>query len=141
MYKILIAILIAIFVGVAGGTPVDASDEYTPEMYKADRVCFVDTDQGNTIAVLDNWELLDEPTVGSGLTSQFFRVCIPVVCPDGYTLVSTVCWESDPFDHIPYESDVVTIDEPSATEELLIDVGPLIEPAIPNGGFIDILDV
>lgn len=98
-----------------------------------ERVCYVTAgDEATTIAVVDTFEIVDDwqdvPNVGS--TKLFFLPCLPTACPEGYTLVSTACFEHDPFDVPDYGahpiSEPATVSEPAVR----VDVGPLVEPSI-----------
>lgn len=70
-------------------------------------------------------------TPGAGFTAAHALPCFPTDCPDPYVLSSGGCVSDDPFDHIPFA------DEPFASLAgdtphvgSVLDVGPLIEPAI-----------
>ena len=103
-------------------------------------VCFVQangTDPARTISTTD-WYLVHAGVPNQGTTQFGFLPCLPLTCPDGFTLVSTACFDHDPFDHVPSDQPVASSSAGASeatsgpASPLPLEVGPLVEPPIPT---------
>lgn len=100
------------------------------------QACLVPTPDSIYLVEVLNWEEAESLAVpNAGTTRYHFFPCLPVECPEPYTLVSTACRLEDPFDHVPWEDTDTHEEEFTSlinTDNFSVDVGPLIEPGIPT---------
>lgn len=111
MKKILAFITILASLIMFATTNASASDDEYQSLYDSNRICFVWTDIGTVVPVVDTWGNVPpgaEPSyyVNLGTTSKSLDPCIPNDCPDGMTLASSnICAYSTPFDNLPTLTD------------------------------------